>query len=176
MRPDDARTLFQQGRSVFLMVQDFVHAPLSAPDSPVADKFDFKRNPYFAAHPNAPATAMGGFLLAVNAHSKNKKEAIALAKHLGSYERQLWAAVNASKSPGRQDVYSDPAMANNEVLRKFGEAYAAGVVRPSAQTGNLYPKVTDVMQREITNALHQKKTAEKAMNDAAAAINEILGK
>lgn len=176
MRPDDARTLFQQGRSVFLMVQDFVYAPLSADDSPVAGKFDFKRNPYFEAHPDAPATAMGGFLLAVNAHSENKDAAIALAKHMGSYDQQLWAAVNASKSPGRQDVYSDAAMDDNEVLRKFGEAYAVGVVRPSAQTGNLYPKVTDVMQIEITNALHQKKTVEEAMNDAAAAINEILSK
>lgn len=176
MRPDDARTLFQQGRSVFLMVQDFVYAPLSAPDSPVADKFDFKRNPYFAAHEGAPSTAMGGFLLAVNANSKNKEAAIELAKHLGSYDRQLWAAVNASKSPGRQDVYGDPAMESNEVLRKFGAAYAAGVVRPSAQTGNLYPKVTDVMQLEITNALHQRKTVEAALNDATAAINKILEK
>ena len=117
---------------------------------------------------------MGGFLLAVNAHSENKDAAIALAIHMGSYDQQLWAAVNASKSPGRQDVYSDAAMNENEVLRKFGEAYAAGVVRPSAQTGNLYPKVTDVMQIEITNALHQKKTAEEAMNDAAATIIAIL--
>ena len=118
----------------------------------------FKRNPYFEAHKGAPSTAMGGFLLAVNANSKNKESAIALAKHMGSYDHQLWAAVNASKSPGRMDVYSDPAMDSNEILRKFGEAYAAGVVRPSAQTGNLYPKVTDVMQLEITNALHRKKT------------------
>lgn len=174
MRPDDARTLFQQGRSVFLMVQDFVHGPLSADDSPVAGKFDFKRNPYFEGHEGAPATAMGGFLLAVNANSEHKEEAIALAKHMGGYDQQLWAAVNASKSPGRQDVYSDDAMASNEILRKFGEAYAAGVVRPSGPTGNLYPKVTDVMQIEITNALHQEKSVEDAMNDAAAAIEKIL--
>ena len=49
-KPDDARTLFQQGRAVFLMVQDFVDAPLSADDSPVKGKFDFKRNPYFEGH------------------------------------------------------------------------------------------------------------------------------
>ena len=44
-KPDDARTLFQQGRAVFLMVQDFVYAPLNADDSPVKGKFDFKREP-----------------------------------------------------------------------------------------------------------------------------------
>jgi multiple sugar transport system substrate-binding protein len=174
MRPDDARTLFQQGRSVFLMVQDFVYGPLSADDSPVAGKFDFKRNPYFADHEDAPATAMGGYLLAVNANSEHKEEAIALALHMGGYDQQLWAAVNASKSPGRQDVYDDAAMADADVLRKFGEVYAAGVVRPSGPTGNQYPKISDVMQIEITNALYQKKTVEDAMNDAATAIEKIL--
>ena len=174
MRPDDARTLFQQGRSVFLMVQDFVYGPLSADDSPVAGKFDFKRNPYFADHVDAPATAMGGYLLAVNANSEHKEEAIALALHMAGYDQQLWAAVNASKSPGRQDVYDDAEMADADVLRKFGEVYAAGVVRPSGPTGNQYPKVSDVMQIEITNALYQKKTVKDAMNDAASAIEKIL--
>ena len=46
------------------MVQDFVYAPLSSDDSPVKGKFDFKRNPYFEAHPEAHSTAMGGWLLA----------------------------------------------------------------------------------------------------------------
>jgi hypothetical protein len=32
------------------------------------------------------------------------------------------------------------------------------------------------MQTEITNALHQKKSVEDALNDAAEAINKILGK
>ncbi len=174
MRPDDARTLFQQGRSVFLMVQDFVYAPLSAPDSPVAGKFDFKRNPYFEAHPDAPSTAMGGFLMAVNANSEHKDAAVALVKHFTSYDRQLWAALNASKSPGRMDVYDAPEMEQTEILSKFGKAYAVGVVRPSAQTGNQYPKVSDVMQIEITNALHRQKTVEEAMNDAADQIKTIL--
>lgn len=176
MRPDDARTLFQQGRAVFMMVQDFVYAPLSADDSPVKGKFDFRRNPTFKGHEDAPSTAMGGFLIAMNANSENKEAAIKLIKHLTSYDRQLWAAVEANKSPGRMDVFSDPEMEKVQVLAKFGDAYAKGVVRPSAQTGNAYPKVSDVMQIEITNALHQRKTPEEAMNDAAAQINSILGR
>ncbi|MEX0286949.1 MAG: ABC transporter substrate-binding protein [Paracoccaceae bacterium] len=176
MRPDDARTLFQQGRAVFMMVQDFVHAPLSADDSPVDGKFDFRRIPTFAGHEDAPTTAMGGFLIAMNANSENKEAAVKLIKHLTSYDRQLWAATEASKSPGRVDVVSDEGMQKVPVLARFGEAFAKGVVRPSALTGNAYPKVSDVMQIEITNALHQRKTAEEAMNDAAEQINLILGK
>ena len=52
------------------------------------------------------------------------------------------------------------------MLSKLGEDYAVGVVRPSAQTGNHYSQVSDTMQIEITNALHQEKTVEEALNDA----------
>tara|TARA_R110002096_G_scaffold43364_14_gene116814 strand:- start:1221 stop:2489 length:1269 start_codon:yes stop_codon:yes gene_type:complete len=176
MKPDDARTLFQQGRAVFLMVQDFVYAPLSAPDSPVAGKFDFTRNPYFAAHPEGYSTAMGGWLLAVNANSENKEAAAKLVEYFTSYEAQLTAAIDENRAPGRTDVYAAPEMQQASLLKKLGEDYAVGVVRPSAPTGNLYPRVSETMQTEITNALHREKTVEQALNDAAAEINSILGK
>lgn len=176
MRPDDARTLFQQGRSVFLMVQDFAYAALNADDSPVNGKFDFTRNPYFAAHPDAPSTAMGGFLLAVNANSKHRDAAVKLLKHMASYELQLSAAVNASKSPGLMNVYADASMQDNQVMQKFGKAYAAGVVRPSAGTGSLYPKVSDIMQTAITSALHQSKSVEDALNEAQLSLEKLLAK
>jgi len=176
MRPDDARTLFQQGRAVFLMVQDFVHAPLSAEDSPVAGKFDFTRNPYFAGHEDAHSTAMGGWLLAVNANSEHKEEAAKLVEYFTSYEAQLAAAIDENRAPGRTDVYAAPEMAEAQLIQKFGEDYAVGVVRPSATTGSLYPRVSEVMQTEVTNALHREKTVEEALNDAAAEVNSILGK
>lgn len=176
MRPDDARTLFQQGRAVFLMVQDFVHAPLSAEDSPVAGKFDFTRNPYFEGHEDAHSTAMGGWLLAVNANSEHKEEAAKLVEYFTSYEAQLAAAIDENRAPGRTDVYAAPEMADAKLIKKFGEDYAVGVVRPSATTGSLYPRVSEVMQTEVTNALHRQKTVEEALNDAAAEVNSILGK
>ncbi|MEP0521024.1 MAG: ABC transporter substrate-binding protein [Hyphomicrobiales bacterium] len=175
MRPDDARTLFQQGRAVFLMVQDFVHAPLSAADSPVAGKFDFTRNPYFEGHADAHSTALGGWLLAVNANSENKEAAAKLVAHFTSFDNQLAAAIDENRAPGRTDVYSAPQMVDASLIRDFGTNYAVGVVRPSAATGSLYPRVSEAMQIEITNALHREKTVEQALNDAAAAVKSILG-
>lgn len=176
MRPDDARTLFQQGRAVFLMVQDFVYAPLNAADSPVAGKFDFTRNPYFKGHADAHSTAMGGWLLAVNANSEHKEAAAKLVEHFTSFDAQLAAAIDENRAPGRTDVYASSMMEKAALIQKFGANYSVGVVRPSATTGNLYPRVSDVMQTEVTNALHRKKPVEQALNDAAAAINTILGK
>jgi len=176
MRPDDARTLFQQGRSVFLMVQDFAYSPLSADDSPVNGKFDFTRNPYFSEHPNAPATAMGGFLLAVNANTKHREAAVKLLKFMTSYESQLSAAVNSSKSPGLMNVYDDEAMKDSKVIQQLGKSYAAGLVRPSARAGGVYPKVSEVMQIAVTSALHQSKTVEQALNQAQTSIEKLLAK
>lgn len=174
MRPDDARTLFQQGRAAFLMVQDFVHTPLSAPDSPVAGKFDFTRNPYFDGHDDAHSTALGGWLLAVNANTENPEAAVDLVEHFTSYERQLEAALTANRAPGRGDVYEDPAMADAGILARLGENFEVGVVRPSAETGNLYPRVSDAMQIAITEALQQAKPVQEALDNAQAEIESIL--
>ena len=122
------------------------------------------------------STAMGGWLLAVNANSENKEAAAKLVEYFTSYDAQLAAALDENRAPGRTDVYDAPEMADATLLKKLGDDYAVGVVRPSASTGNLYPRVSEVMQTEITNALHREKTVEQALNDAAAEINSILGK
>ena len=173
-RPDDARTLFQQGRAAFLMVQDFVYAPLSAENSPVAGKFDFTRVPYFEGHEDANSTTMGGWFLGINPNSENKEAAADFLADFTAKEQQLTAAVEDNRAPTIQAVYDDEAMAGNETLAKFGKNYDFGVVRPSAGTGSDYPRVSEIMQLEITNALHQQKTVEEALNDAQAELEALL--
>ncbi|TNF19876.1 MAG: ABC transporter substrate-binding protein [Rhodobacteraceae bacterium] len=173
-RPDDARTLFQQGRAAFLMVQDFVHAPLSADNSPVADKFDFTRVPYFEGHEDANSTTMGGWFLGINPNSANKQAAADFLAYFTAEEQQLAAAVEDNRAPTIPSVYEDPAMAGNDVLARFGANYDFGVVRPSAGSGSKYPRVSEIMQLEITNALHRQKTVEEALNDAQQQLEALL--
>ena len=174
MRPDDARTLFQQGRAAFLMVQDFVYAPLASADSPVAGKFDFTRNPYFEGHADAHSTAMGGWFLAINPNSEHKAEAAELVTYFTSYDQQLKAAVEDNRAPTRPDVYDDAAMSQAAVLAKFGKNYDVGVVRPSAGTGEKYPQVSEIIQLEVTNALHQQKSVKEALDSAQQQIEALL--
>ena len=173
-RPNDARTLFQQGRAVFLMVQDFVHAPLSADDSPVAGKFDFTRVPYFAGNEDANTTTMGGWFLGINPNSKNMKEAAEFIEHFTAYEQQLAAAVEDKRAPTIPAVYNNAMMDDAKVLAKFGTNYNFGVVRPSADTGSNYPKVSETMQLAITNALNQTMSVADALNAAQADLEVIL--
>jgi multiple sugar transport system substrate-binding protein len=174
-RPDDARVLFQQERAVFLMVQDFVWAALTANDSPVKDKVAFTRNPYFKGHPNGHSTAIGGFLLAINANSEHKQEAAELIRYFTSYGAQLKAALISAKAPTIIAVYSDPVLAEKRPdLAQLGKNFGVGVVRPSAQTGAKYPQVSEIMQMEVTAALHRQKTPEQALADAEAQIKALL--
>ncbi|TPW25750.1 ABC transporter substrate-binding protein [Pararhizobium mangrovi] len=174
-RPDDARTLFQQGRAAFLMVQGFVYEPLAAKDSPVAGKFDFTRVPYFEGHEDANTTTVGGWFLGINPNSKNKEAAAKLVSYFTGHDQQLSAAVKDNRAPTRPAVYKDPKIASAEVLSKFGKDYNFSVVRPSARTGKDYPRVSDVMQLEITRALHGEKSVEDALNDAQKEVEQILG-
>ena len=174
-RPDDARILFQQERAVFLMVQDFVWSALTADDSPVKDKIDFTRNPYFEGSPEGHSTTLGGFLLAINANSKHKEEAAELIRYFTSYDAQLQSALIGAKAPTISAVYDDPALKEQRpVLSALGKNFDVGLVRPSAMTGAKYPQISEIMQLEITSALHQQKTPEQALADAEAQIKALL--
>jgi multiple sugar transport system substrate-binding protein len=176
MRPDDARLLFQQGRSAFLMVQDFAHGPLTAEDSPVRDAVAFKRNPVFEGNPEAHSTALGGWLLAINPFSEHKAAAGQLIAAMTSPELQTWAAVNEARAPGNQAVYDSEELAAMEgPLNGFVSNYAYGVVRPSAEAGQNYPRISEIMQAEITEALHRQKAPEEALADAARQIRAVTG-
>lgn len=174
-RPDDARILFQQGRAVFLMVQDFVLPPLTAEDSPVADAVGFTRVPYFEGHEDANTTVIGGFLLAVNANSENPEAAAELIRCLTSYESQVEAALIQAKIPTRAAVYQDEAVvAEAPDVAALGANFVYAFARPSAETGTSYPEVSEIMQTEITAALLGQKPPEQALADAEAQIQAIM--
>ena len=175
-RPDDARILFQQGRAVFMMVQDFVLDPLTAADSPVRDVTAFTRVPVFEGAPaDAASTVSGGFLLAVNAFSQQKEAAADLIRCFTSYDAQVTATLVQGKVPVRATVYADPRVQEERpVVAQLGANFEFALTRPSAATGTSYPEISEIMQTEISAALLRVKTPEQALNDAATQVRFAL--
>ena len=174
-RPNDARILFQQARAVFLMVQDFVLAPLTAEDSPVADAVQFTRVPYFAGNEDSNTTVIGGFLLAVNKHSENVEAAADFIKCFTSYESQVQASLIQGKVPTRPAVYDDERITEDAPgVAALGANFVYAFARPSAQTGTAYPEISEIMQTEVSAALLGEKTPEQALADAEAQILAIM--
>ena len=175
-RPDDARILFQQGRAVFMMVQDFVLDPLTAADSPVRDTVAFTRVPVFEGAPaDAPSTVSGGFLLAVNANSRHPDAAADLIRCFTSYEAQVIATLVQGKVPVRSSVYDDPRVqAERPVVAELGANFNYALTRPSAATGTAYPEISEIMQTEVSAALLRQKSPEQALRDAATQVRFTL--
>mgnify|MGYP001254712966 FL=1 len=84
------------------------------------------------------------------------------------------AAVEDKRAPTIPAVYSDSLMNNAKVLAKFGRNYDFGVVRPSAKTGSKYPKVSEIMQLAITNALHRRKSVAESLDEAQKQLKVVL--
>ena len=175
-RPDDARILFQQGRAVFMMVQDFVLDPLTAADSPVRDVTAFTRVPVFEGAPaDSPSTVSGGFLLAVNAYSQHKEAAADLIRCFTSYDAQVTATLLQGKVPVRASVYEDAAVQSERpVVAQLGANFEYALTRPSAATGTAYPEISEIMQTEISAALLRQKTPAQALSDAATQVRFAL--
>ncbi len=174
-RPDDARILFQQERAVFLMVQDFVLAPLTADDSPVAAAVQFTRVPYFEGHDDADTTVIGGFLLAVNSNSEHVETAADFIKCFTSYESQVQAGLIQGKVPTRPAVYEDERVITDAPgVAALGANFVYAFARPSAQTGTSYPEISEIMQTEISAVLLGAKTPAQALADAEAQIQAIM--
>ena len=174
-RPNDARLLFQQERAVFLMVQDFVLAPLTADDSPVKDAVEFTRVPYFEGKDMTNTTVIGGFLLAVNKHSENVEAAADFIKCFTSYESQVQAGLIQGKVPTRPAVYDDERIADEAPgVAALGANFVYAFARPSAQTGTAYPEISEIMQTEISAALLGEKTPAQALADAEAQILSLM--
>ena len=55
------------------------------------------------------------------------------------------------------------------ILRLDGDLYESTM----DSLVSLYPKVSEIMQLEITNALHRRKTAEQALSDAQKQIEAL---
>ena len=174
-RPNDARLLFQQERAVFLMVQDFVLAPLTADDSPVKDAVEFTRVPYFEGNDMTNTTVIGGFLLAVNNNSENVKAAADFIQCFTSYESQVQASLIQGKVPTRPAVYDDERITEEAPgVAALGANFVYAFARPSAQTGTAYPEISEIMQTEISAALLGEKTPEQALADAEAQILALM--
>jgi len=174
-RPDDARILFQQGRSVFLMVQDFVLEPLTSEDSPVRDDVGFTRVPYFEGHEDANTTVIGGFLLAVNAYSDAKEASAELIRCMTSQESQVQATLLQGKVPTRPAVYDDPQVQEERPnVAALGDNFLHAFARPSAGAGTAYPQISEIMQTEISAVLLRQKTPEQALQDAERQIEPLL--
>lgn len=168
---DRIRQNFQAGNLVFGMTWGYVwNRSQNDADSLVKGKTGVVPLPGFTA--DKAATCIGGWQLAVTSFSKNKAEAVKLARWLSSPEVAKMQAIEASHLPVFAEVYTDA-----EVLAKNPWFKDALPVVQSARARPVSPRYTEVSEIIRTNMnafLAGTKTADAALADMSSKLAPIF--
>jgi multiple sugar transport system substrate-binding protein len=109
------------------------------------------------------AAALGGWMSAINKNSKHIKESWEFLKYTTSAEGEKISALEGGSAPTLMKLYDDSDIkAKNEIFADpgFVKGISASVSRPVSP---VYPKLSDIMQTEISKFLTGKQSAEEAV-------------
>lgn len=168
---DRIRQNFQAGNLIFGMTWGYVwNRTQGDADSTVKDKVGVVPLPGFTA--DKQATCIGGWQIAVSAFSKNKAEAVKLARYLSSPEVAKQQAILASHLPVFASVYSDP-----EVLKAnpwFAQALPVVQAAKARPVSPRYTEVSEIMRTNMNAYLAGTKSADAALADMNTRLSTIF--
>jgi multiple sugar transport system substrate-binding protein len=170
---EDSRRLFTEGKSVFLRNWPYVWATSTAAESKVAGKVGI------APMPKGPkgksgAASLGGWNLAISKFSKNQDAAWKFINFAISEEGQKINAVDAGRIPTLEKLFSD-----EKVLEKnpyFKDLYPVFLQAKPRPVSPQYPAISEKLQIHVHNALVGQESAQKALDNAAKEIKQVLKK
>ncbi|MCP2012997.1 trehalose/maltose transport system substrate-binding protein [Deinococcus sp. HSC-46F16] len=172
---EEARNVWQAGNAAFMRNWPYAYAAGQEKGSAVRGKIGVAALP--AGPGGKPAATLGGWQLAVNAYSKNPKEAASLVQYLTGVQEQKRRAVEASYNPTIASLYKD-----KDVLKAvpfFGSLYDVftnAVARPATVTGSKYNQVSDAFSTAVYNVLTKKSAPGPAMKTLEGQLNRIKGR
>ncbi|ATA38836.1 ABC transporter substrate-binding protein [Brucella abortus] len=172
---EESRGVWQTGNAVFMRNWPYVYALSNSADSAVKGKFDVAPLPAMAEG-EPPASALGGWNLAVSKYSTKQDAAIALVKFLASPEVQKAEAVELSRLPTIEALYDDkdviaaqPFMANRKPI------FQNAVPRPSAATKVKYNEVSSKFWTAVHKTLAGSGTAAENLELLEVELTELKG-
>lgn len=170
----ESHTAFLEGQSAFIRNWPYQFALAQDPaQSKIVDKVAIAPLP---AGDAGSAAALGGWMGGINKFSKHPKEAWEFLKFMTGPEGQKISAVEGGLAPTFLPAYDDadvqkasPLFANKD----FIDGVSAAVSRP---TTPIYPKISEVIQIEVSKALAGQQTAEQAVQNMETKMNELIKK
>ncbi len=120
----------------------------------------------------SPAATLGGWHLAVNAHSRHPAEAEQLVAFLASVEAQKVLALGYGFQPSRVALYRDPELlAAEPLLPTLEQVFASARPRPVTPA---YIRVSQVLQSEFSAAIAGLKRADAALTSAQTQLERVV--
>jgi multiple sugar transport system substrate-binding protein len=170
---EETRRAFQDGRAVFLRNWPYVWAEAQSQGSPVRGKIGWAPLPSASGAPGPGA--LGGWQLAVNAHSppERRRAAEKLVAFLTSARAETLLALRYSRIPARRAVYDDPTVKAEApfIAALLPLALAA---RPRPVTP-YYLLAGDAIQGELSAAIAGLRSPEEALRRAQRLVDHLEG-
>jgi multiple sugar transport system substrate-binding protein len=172
----DAQNAFAAGDIAMLSYWEGMYPFLNDPEkSTVVNKTDVGLMPGNGEGVvSAAVTGIEG--LGIMKNSKKQQAALAFLKFITSEEFQLAEFIEEGSYPSVKAVYENPKLKEADktnTVEKLQEQYEYGVNRPNAPG---YVEWADILAAHVHKALLGEKTAEQALNEAAAEIEKLIKK
>jgi multiple sugar transport system substrate-binding protein len=164
---DGNRQTFQQGNTLFMRNWPYA-VSLFEDDTPVTGSFDVAQMPKAEGYPDANNSCLGGWSIFVNQYSQNKEAANRFATYMASKEAQETLALEQSRLPVREDLYTDEYFEQAPLLETFAEVLQQTSARPASPQ---YPTFSEILYTEANKALVQSKSPQQALDDAQSQID-----
>jgi multiple sugar transport system substrate-binding protein len=170
---ETVRTLFNEGRAVFMRNWPYAWSLLEREGSPVRGKVAF--GPLPAQTEGISAGTLGGWQIAVNRFVPEWKRqaAIDLALFLGSAETEAIVAHAYALQPARRKLYSDPKfLAASPMSVKLAPILEQAQPRPVTP---YYLMMSTELQSQFSAAISGIRSPEEAMKRASRSIELLTG-
>jgi multiple sugar transport system substrate-binding protein len=159
---DGNRQTFQNGNTLFMRQWPYA-VSIYEDDTPVTGKFDVTTMPKAEGNEDANNSCLGGWSILINNFSENKEAANTLANYVGSMEVQEMLALEYSRLPVREELYSEEYYEQQGSLEIFAEALQQTSARPATPQ---YGELSEIVYTNCNQALVQEKTPQEALDDA----------
>lgn len=119
------------------------------------------------------AAALGGWVTMINKYSKHPNEAWEFLKFMTGPEGQKITAVKGGSAPTLLSVYNDAEVQKNPLFgnKDFVAGLSAAVSRPVSP---IYPKLSDIMQVEISKYLAGSQDVDTTINNMDTKMKEAV--
>lgn len=168
---DQNRQTFQQGNTIFMRNWPYAVSLMNEDGSAVKDKFDVAPLPKQEGNPNAQNSCLGGWNLFIAGNAANPDAAQKFASFMASTEAQETMALEHSRLPVREELYSQEYFEQAPQLETFATIVEQTSARPA--TAN-YSTFSEIVYTNCNAALVQEKSPEQALNDAQQEIDSEI--
>lgn len=167
----ESDTAFYEGKAAFIRNWPYQWAEVQdKTKSKVVDKVGVAPLPKGSVD---SAAALGGWVTMINKYSKHPQEAWEFLKFMTGPEGQKITAVKGGSAPTLLSVYNDPEVQKNPLFgnKDFVNGLSAAVSRPVSP---IYPKLSDIMQVEISKYLAGSQDVDTAIKNMDTKMKEAL--